>query len=174
MPSACFQCVDTLLFAAKHAKGESTEKVENGDFWAVGNGILCKLACERSLETGPNIVASVGDGRSWCIKFPKRFCMVGTRYFASATNDWYSIWYHNYGRTWSITSLPGLFFRQKDKNHSPSAKNPIGTWYFTSAHNFNTILIINYLSRTRSIASLPCKIVLRNLTQPPTKKSFYH
>nr|DAW35330.1 MAG TPA: hypothetical protein [Bacteriophage sp.] len=25
----------------------------------------CKLACERSLETGPNIVTSVGDGRSW-------------------------------------------------------------------------------------------------------------
>ena len=38
--------------------------------------------------------------------------------------------------------------RQKDKNHSPSAKNPIGTWYFTSAHNFNTILIINYLELT--------------------------
>ena len=68
----------------------------------------------------------------------------------------------------------GRWHRQKDKNHSPSAKNPIGTWYFTSAHNFNTILIINYLSRTRSIASLPCKIVLRNLTQPPTKKSYYH
>ena len=46
------------------------------------------------------------------------------------------------------------------KNRSPSAKNPIGTWYFTSAHNFNTILIINYLSRTRNIAFLPCKIVL--------------
>ncbi len=49
--------------------GESTEKVEKRDFRAVGNGILwltpCKLACERSLETGPNIVASVGDGRSW-------------------------------------------------------------------------------------------------------------
>ena len=48
---------------------ESTEKVEKRDFRAVGNGILwltpCKLACERSLETGPNIVASVGDGRSW-------------------------------------------------------------------------------------------------------------
>ena len=60
------------------------------------------------------------------------------------------------------------------KIRSPSAKNPIGTWYFTSAHNFNTILIINYLSRTRSIACLPGKIVLRNLTQPPTKKSYYH
>ena len=48
---------------------ESTEKVEKRDFRAVGNGILwltpCKLACERSLETGLNIVASVGDGRSW-------------------------------------------------------------------------------------------------------------
>ena len=28
----CFQCVDTLLFVSKHAKGESIEKVENGDF----------------------------------------------------------------------------------------------------------------------------------------------
>ena len=44
---------------------------------------------------------------------PKRFCMVGTRYFASATNGWYSIQYHNYGRTWSITSLPGLVFRRR-------------------------------------------------------------
>ena len=47
----------------------STEKVEKRDFRAVGNGKLwltpCKLACERSLETGQNIVASVGDGRSW-------------------------------------------------------------------------------------------------------------
>ena len=25
------------------------------------------------------------------------------------SNDWYSIWYHNYERTWSITSLPGFF-----------------------------------------------------------------
>ena len=76
--SVCFQCVDTLLFASNLPKRfcmvgtryfESTEKVEKRDFRAVGNGILwltpCKLACERSLETGPNIVASVGDGRSW-------------------------------------------------------------------------------------------------------------
>ena len=47
------------------------------------------------------------------IKFPKRFCMVGTRYFASATNCWYPIWYYNNGRTWSITSLPGLVFRRR-------------------------------------------------------------
>ena len=38
-------------------------------------------------------------------------------------------------------------------------KKPVGTWYFTSAHNFNTILNISHLARTRSIASLPCKIV---------------
>ena len=44
---------------------------------------------------------------------PERFCMVGTWYFASATNYWYPIWYHNYGRTWSITSLPGLVFRRR-------------------------------------------------------------
>ena len=47
------------------------------------------------------------------VYLPKRFCMVGTRYFASAPNDWYSILYHNYGRTWSITSLPGLVFRRR-------------------------------------------------------------
>ena len=39
------------------------------DFRAVGNGMLwltpCKLARERSLETGQNIVANVGHGRSW-------------------------------------------------------------------------------------------------------------
>ena len=39
--------------------------------------------------------------------------MVGTRYFASAPNDWYSTGYYSYGRTWSITSLPGLVFRRK-------------------------------------------------------------
>ena len=48
---------------------DGSEKVEKRGFSAVGNGILwltpCKLACERSLETGSNIVASVGDGRSW-------------------------------------------------------------------------------------------------------------
>ena len=27
MPLACFQCVDTLPFASKHAKGESTENI---------------------------------------------------------------------------------------------------------------------------------------------------
>ena len=35
---ACFQCADKLLFAPKHAFGESTEKVEKRDFRAVGNG----------------------------------------------------------------------------------------------------------------------------------------
>ena len=48
---------------------ENAEKVEKRDFGAVGNGILwltpCKLACERSLETGQHQVVSVGDGRSW-------------------------------------------------------------------------------------------------------------
>ena len=69
MPSACFDAIHNVSTPLKHAKGERTEKVEKRDFSAVGNGILwltpCKLACERSLETGPNIVASVGDGRSW-------------------------------------------------------------------------------------------------------------
>ena len=37
--------------------------------------------------------------------------------------------------------------------------NPVGTWYFTSAHNRNITLDISHLARTRSIASLPCKIV---------------
>ena len=48
-----------------------------------------------------------------CINLPQRFFMVGTRYFASASNSWYSIWSHNYGRTWSITSLPELIFRRR-------------------------------------------------------------
>ena len=53
----------------------------------------------------------------------------------------------------------GRWHRQKDKNRSPSAKNQTGAWYFTSAHNSDTILNINYLTRTRNIASLPYKIV---------------
>ena len=43
-----------------------------------------------------------------------------------------------------------------------------------SAHNCYTILNINHLSRTRSIASAPCKIVLEGLIQPPSKKPCYH
>ena len=69
MPFVCSDATINVSTHWEHAKGESTEKVEKWDFRAVGNGILwltpCKLACERSLETGPNIVASVGDGRSW-------------------------------------------------------------------------------------------------------------
>ena len=52
--------------------------------------------------------------------------------------------------------------------------NPVGTWYFTSAHNCGTILDISYLARTRSIASLPGKIVFGRLIQPLFKNSFYH
>ena len=48
-----------------------------------------------------------------CINLPKSLSVVGTWYFASASNGWYSIWYHSYGRTWSITSLPGLVFRRR-------------------------------------------------------------
>ena len=61
--------------------------------------------------------------------------------------------------------LRGRWHRQKDKNRSPSAKNQnlVGTWYFTSAHNWVTMLNINHLAQTRSVASLPCKIVLENL-----------
>ena len=42
------------------------------------------------------------------------------------------------------------------------------------AHNCSIILNISHLMRTRSIASLPCKIVLEDLIQPPSKKSCYH
>ena len=52
--------------------------------------------------------------------------------------------------------------------------NPVGTWYFTSSYNCDIILNINHLSRMRSIASLPCKIVLGDLIQPLFKNSFYH
>ncbi|MDO5587705.1 MAG: hypothetical protein Q4G12_02100, partial [Bacteroidales bacterium] len=30
---------------------------------------------------------------------------------------------------------------------------PVGTWYFTSAHNCDTVLNINHFARTRSIES---------------------
>ena len=60
----------------------------------------------------PLMIKWITGRRSYQIS-QKRFCMVGTRYFASAPNDWYSIWYYNYGRTWSITSLPGLVFRRR-------------------------------------------------------------
>ena len=43
-----------------------------------------------------------------------------------------------------------------------------------SAHNCDIMLNINHLAWARSIASLPCKIVLRNLMRLFTKKSFYH
>ena len=36
------------------------------------------------------------------------------------------------------------------------------------------MLNINHLTRPRSIASLPCKIVLGDLIQPPSKKPCYH
>ncbi len=36
------------------------------------------------------------------------------------------------------------------------------------------MLNINHLLRTRSAASLPCKIVVEDLIQPPSVKSFYH
>ena len=49
--------------------------------------------------------------------------------------------------------------------HRNKKHNPVGTWYFTSAHNCNIILNINHLARTRSIASLPCKIVLGDVIQ---------
>ena len=43
-----------------------------------------------------------------------------------------------------------------------------------SAYNRNITLDINHLARTRSIASLPYKIVLGDLIQLFSKKSFYH
>ena len=43
-----------------------------------------------------------------------------------------------------------------------------------SAHNCSIILNISHLMRTRSIASLPCKIVLGDLIQLFSKKSFCH
>ena len=52
MPSACFQCADTLSIASKY----TTKKYQRRIFKAVGNGALwltpCKLACERSLVIG--------------------------------------------------------------------------------------------------------------------------
>ena len=41
-------------------------------------------------------------------------------------------------------------------------------------HNHDNMLKISRLTRTRIIASLPCEIVLGDLTLPSSKKSFYH
>ena len=65
--------------------------------------------------------------------------------------------------------------KQKHKKQPFGEKpNPVGTWYFTSAHNCGIILNISHLMRTRSIASLPYKIVLGDLMRLFTKKIFYH
>ena len=60
---------DDNMISCKEVVQISQTILHGRDFRAVGNGKLwltpCKLACERSLETGPNIVASVEDGRSW-------------------------------------------------------------------------------------------------------------
>ena len=50
----------------------------------------------------------------------------------------------------------------------------VGTWYFTSAHNYDNILKINHLTRTRIFASLPGLVFRRRravfilLPMPPT------
>ena len=46
--------------------------------------------------------------------------------------------------------------------------------YNTASEEERAKVNINHLTRTRSIASLPCKIVLRNLMRLFTKKSFCH
>ena len=46
--------------------------------------------------------------------------------------------------------------------------------YNTASDEDRAKVNINHLTRTRSIASLPCKIVLRNLMRLFTKKSFCH
>ena len=43
MPSACFQRVDKLLLASKHAEGESTEKVKPTFRLKVNNGEIVVL-----------------------------------------------------------------------------------------------------------------------------------
>ena len=53
--------------------------------------------------------------------------------------------------------LRGRWHRQKDKNHSPSAKNPVGTWYFESTEkvlffkdqNEKCLRFITFLSTNR-------------------------
>ena len=64
------------------------------------------------------------------IKFLKTITniLVGTWYFTSASNGWYSIWYYNYGRTWSITSLPGLVFRRRRAVFILLAMPPPSLW----------------------------------------------
>ena len=72
MPSACFNSQPinaTNQRIGNMPKAKALKKSKRGVLEPLETAILwltpCKLACERSLVTGPNIVASVGDGRSW-------------------------------------------------------------------------------------------------------------
>ena len=57
----------------------------------------------------------------------KRFCMVGTRYFESASNGWYPMWYCDYRRTWNIEStkkLASVLMAVSRKRWSLSTRQP--------------------------------------------------
>ena len=62
-------------------------------------------------------------------------------------------------RSGSVDKCWGHWNKKHKKQPFGEKPNPVGTWYFTSAHNCNILLNINHLARTRSIASLPCKII---------------
>ena len=79
----------------KNLKKQPWGKVE---CFAFGGGIVrfaprIKTA-RRFTAKKPLMVKNFLEGG--CIKSLKRFCLVGTRYFASASNDWYSIGYYSY------------------------------------------------------------------------------
>ena len=76
---------------------------------------------------------------------------------------WFVVWGRGLNQPRHITNaaLPsegGGIVKRIKTTRLRRKTNPVGT-RFTSAHNCDTILSINYLTRTRSIASLPCKIV---------------
>ena len=80
--------------------------------------------------------------------------MVGTRYFASATNGWYSIWYHNYERTWSITSLPGFFAE--------------GEWFLSFWHRQKAVFLCFLFQCPQYLSSEPCQPFLYNRPKEPS------
>ena len=49
----------------------------------------------------------------------------------------------------------GLKQKHKKQLAFGEKPTPVGTWYFTSAHNCNTTLNINHLTRTQNITPLP-------------------
>ena len=85
----CSRCVDTftLLFAPK------TDQKNRPLVWkSTYNHTQCTITGAYTMSPYREWIQKQNDFlKRGCINLPKRFCMVGTRHFASAPNDWYSL-----------------------------------------------------------------------------------